>query len=164
MDSKSFLLKFAETFVSDHPSWRVLRSSPGERYLLLSREIDGGPALFLDFVGEPRSSVLDQGVGWGPSEAALLSQLDKRENEPIRAREGGLRKVLAAGDNARDFQHEQMRISTSSLVRAFGGFDLEEGEQPVREQIVSEISQAAFPYLSQMLRVRHGIALPSTEL
>ena len=68
-------------------------------------------------------------------------------------------------ESPRDFEHDEMRISTALLVRPIAGFEVTEASHvAVKQSVLNEIDTIALPYLALMLKHRHRIEVAPESL
>lgn len=138
------------------PAWGTVLSEGREGLIVLGREVESACFVYLDFSVRPDRRVFGHGVGWAPSRETFLEEHEARRNPAILERDGSLRRLRRLVQ-PRDFGHPALRVSTGSLLRAYGPGDPAESDEEFRARVLHEIEEAALPYLTMMLRARHGI-------
>lgn len=162
--AKQFLAKVVSDLLAKHPAWTRVHEDARHQHVAIGRSMGDRVFVYLDFSAMGKRDVVTQGVGWAPSEAVFRASLSRKETEPLRARDGSLAR-LGKLERPRDFEHEEMRVDTSSLCRPFGGFDLtEQTVEHAERQMLDEIDSYALPYLCMMLKARHGIELTPAQI
>jgi hypothetical protein len=158
-----FLSGVVSAFLDSHPGWTLVRSDKKRHAFYVARNV-GPTFLHLGFTARTDRELFGQSVGWAPSREAFIAALERKENPPVRLRDGQLARIRTL-EQPRDFEHEQLSFPTASLARPISGFRLsDQPHQGIREQMLAEIEEYALPYLCLMLNARHGLQVTPLQL
>ena len=103
-------------------------------------------------------------VGWSPTEEQYVHRLGLKENPPIYPNDGSLRRIRTL-ERVRQFELDEMSRPVSTLYLPFQEYRLESTPaDQLRELMLREIEEYAFPYLSLMLDSRHARKISEQEL
>jgi hypothetical protein len=155
MTKNEFLLGVVQAFLRAHPRWDLVRSDKRRHAFYIGRSL-GSVFVYLGFTARTDRDVFGQSVGWAPSREAFDAAFDRKENPPVRLRDGQLARIRTL-ERPRDFEHEELSFPTASLVRPISGFRLSDQKQEdISAQMLAEIDEYALPYLCLMIKARHG--------
>jgi hypothetical protein len=164
LTKNSFIQRLSEAFLEQHSAWRTIYRDKKSYFFVAGRQAGNNCLVFVDFSCRPDRYWFGHGVGWCPSLEYFLAWQARSENAPLYLRDGSLIRLQKL-DKPRDFQQDEMRVTTGSLYKPFPEYRLE-GSSPydLQQLIETEINQYALPYLCMMLKARHSILTTPRDL
>ena len=159
-----FLEQVATAFLSGNPGWRRSHQKKPEYVLTVGRDVKDACFVWLRFSCRPDRYWFGQSVGWCPTEEAHIHRLELRENPPDYPNDGSLRRIRTL-EHVRQFDLPEMSRSVSGLYTPYQEYNLETTPpDPVKDLMLDEVRDYAFPYLRLMLQSKHGLELSDEQL